>query len=263
MKRLIIPMMFVAIPALAQSAPSPSRPDLDQPSQKSQPSDVPSRDIQSDRGVDADKAENMPSKVGTRQADNGELTDIEVLSRLHHVNQQEIDLANAAAQKAQMPEVKTFAQMIIKDHQQADQDLQKFAQDQKMTLRQPRALNQADATIMSDNDQEATRLRAAPAGADFDKLYANAMLQGHSDVIAMIQQAKSMSKDAAVKGFYDKVVPVLEKHRDHAADIVATLQTQGEPNTGAAGSAEEQKEKPMKPDEEQKEKPIKPIEKDQ
>jgi putative membrane protein len=235
--------LFAAVPALAQSQPSPSRPDLDQPSQKMPASDVGSRDIQQDRGMDAEKAENMPSDVGAQTGDVA-LTDIEVLSRLHHVNQQEIDLANAAMQKAQLPEVKNFAQMMIKDHQQADQDLQKFAQDHQMALRQPRAINQADATILSDDDQEAARLRAAPAGADWDKLYANAMLQGHSDVIALVQQAKSMSKTAAVKGFYGKLIPVLDKHRDQAADIVATLQTQPQ-DTGAAGSVDESAPQPM------------------
>jgi len=229
----------LALPALADDVntnPSPSRPDLNQPTEQMPSSDQQSRDIQQDRGFGetgagsstmAPKAPTaMPPKVGAREGNVGGLTDAEVLSRIHAIDQEEIDLANVAAQKGQLAQVKNFAQMMIKDHQKADADLEKFAKDKGITLREPRALNDGDQKSMQDDKQVAMQVRNA-SGKDFDRIYADAMLQGHADAIAMVEDSVKTTKTPAVKGFYEKLLPTLRMHRDHAADIVATIQTEG------------------------------------
>jgi len=248
----------LALPALADDAntnANPSRPDLNQPTEQMPSSDQKARDIEQDRGfgdtgagtstgvkAPAAPAANVP-KVGAREGDVGGLTDDEVLSRIHAIDQQEIDLANVAMQKGQLAQVKNFAQMMIKDHQKADADLQKFAKEKGITLREPRALNDADQKSMQDDKQVAAQVRNA-SGAQFDSIYANAMLQGHADAIGMIEEAVKETKTPAVKGFYEKLLPTLRMHRDHAADIVATIQTEGVGGTsgsmtGAGSSTED------------------------
>jgi hypothetical protein len=50
----------------------------------------------------------------------------------------------------------------------------------------------------------------------------------------MIQVAEGGAKDKDIKAFYKKLGDTVKMHRDHAADLVATLQTQ--PTTGTSGS---------------------------
>jgi len=231
----------VAAQAQADRPPvsNPARPDMKQDKASKADKDA-TKPEKADKDSDYSKgtdASAMPATPADRDTASGKqqaaLDDAEILSRIHHVNQLEVDAGKLAAQNGQLAQVKSYGQMLQKDHAKADQELTDFAKKNKITLHEPHALNADDQQMLDEQNQLGQKLGALK-GADFDREFANAMLQGHSDVITMLEQSRGSAK-GAVKGFYDKLLPTLRHHRDMAADIVAGIEVQANP-TGTSGT---------------------------
>src|SRR6185437_13955101 len=85
-------------------------------------------------------------------------------------NQSEIALAQLAQTKAQNPEIKSVAEMLQKDHQQAQEKLQTVAQAHGVTL---------DTTPSWTARRTQSKLEKL-SGAEFDQQYAKDMLEDHA-----------------------------------------------------------------------------------
>lgn len=121
-------------------------------------------------------------------------------------NQGEIAMAQLAEQKAQNPEVKSLAQMIKNDHQQAQEKLQTIAQahgvtlDQGLTWSQKRAKGKLEKLM----------------GADFDQQYTKDMLEDHVTDLNKFQKASENIQEADIKGYAQDNIPKLEEHLKHS-----------------------------------------------
>jgi predicted outer membrane protein len=99
---------------------------------------------------------------------------------IHHVaivNMAEIDLGKLAADRGSADEVRKFAQMMIADHTASGDKLKTLAADLKID-----APGQLDDKQMDERDKLAKR-----SGADFDRGYASAMVDGHKDLIDQLE----------------------------------------------------------------------------
>ncbi len=122
-------------------------------------------------------------------------------------NQSEIALAQLAQTKAQNPEIKSLAEMIQKDHQQAQEKLQTIAQAHGVTL---------------DTNPSWTQKRAQSkleklSGAEFDQQYAKDMLEDHAADIKKFEKASQNVEDSDVKQFAQEILPKLQEHLQHTA----------------------------------------------
>jgi putative membrane protein len=89
----------------------------------------------------------------------------------------EVELGRMALDRAANPEVKKFAQMMVDDHTKANEELTTIA-------------TQDNIPIPSGLDDEHNDLRdklAKKTGADFDKDYIDAMVDGHKDVMDKLE----------------------------------------------------------------------------
>jgi putative membrane protein len=121
-------------------------------------------------------------------------------------NQSEITLAQLAQQKGQNPEIKSLAQMIQQDHQQAQEKLQTIAQAHGITLDQNPGWSQKRA------QSKLEKLN----GADFDQQYAKDMLEDHVTDIKKFQKASQSVEDTDVKQYAQETLPHLQAHLQHA-----------------------------------------------
>lgn len=121
-------------------------------------------------------------------------------------NQGEIAMAQLAEQKAQNPKVKSLAQMIQNDHQQAQEKLEAIAQAHGVTLDQGLTWSQKRAQ---------GKLKKL-MGADFDQQYTKDMLEGHVDNLNRFTKASRDIKEADVKQYAQENIPKLEEHLKHA-----------------------------------------------
>ncbi|QJD96471.1 DUF4142 domain-containing protein [Mucilaginibacter robiniae] len=114
----------------------------------------------------------------------------------------EVELAKVAQAKATNPQVKSFADMMIKDHTKANDELMALAKTKNITL--PTTLGNDEQKVMTDLNQK--------KGADFDKAYVSDMVDDHKKDVDLFEKASKDSKDADLKAFATKTLPVLKMH---------------------------------------------------
>ena len=125
-------------------------------------------------------------------------------------NLQEISAGQQAVQKARRPEVRDFAQLMIKDHGQAEQQLLKLAKGRGINL--PAA---ATGGIKPD-------LLLAGA-ANFDSAYVRAMSSGHGNTVQIFENYATTGKDPAVRAWAQQMLPTLKMHLEHIKTIEKQL----------------------------------------
>jgi putative membrane protein len=125
----------------------------------------------------------------------------------------EVDLGRLAKSKATSPKALEFATMMITDHTKANTELKALAGAKFITL--PAILDnktQKDYDDMSKMKKE-----------DFDKAYTDYMVKDHKEDIELFKKEAKEGKDAELKAFAAKHVPILEHHlqmAQQAADAV-------------------------------------------
>ncbi len=138
---------------------------------------------------------------------NGDTSPQDVLSKIHTTNQNEIQMAKLAMQKAQSPEVKQFAQQMIKDHTAADQKVVKLAKQEHLTL---------GKYPLTAAQQGTMDKLMSTSGTEFDKAYMEANRVGHDKAITMLKDAEKQTTDPKVKALIAQLLPTVE-HHDHLA----------------------------------------------
>ena len=104
----------------------------------------------------------------------------------------EVQLGKIAAERAASADVKAFGQMMVKDHSQAGDELKQVAS--QMKIQPPTQLDQKRKDLVD----KLSKLQ----GAEFDREYINAMVQGHQEVLGKVRarfEAKVPAPGAAVE----------------------------------------------------------------
>jgi putative membrane protein len=116
----------------------------------------------------------------------------------------EVELGQLAQQKAVNSKVKDFGAMMVTDHSKANDEMKALAQSKGITL--PTAIDTEEQKVKDD--------LSAKTGADFDKAYVSNMIDDHKKDIKEFENASKNCKDADLKAFAVKTLPVLKMHLD-------------------------------------------------
>jgi len=127
----------------------------------------------------------------------------------------EVQLGELAQQNAASSRVKNFATMMVRDHSKANDQLKALAAQKNITL---------PVTLISDHQKHAEDLRKR-TGSDFDEHYMDMMTKDHKENIDEFEDASKDKdiKDADVKAFAVKTLPILKMHLDSAKAIKESL----------------------------------------
>jgi len=115
-------------------------------------------------------------------------------------NLQEVSAGQLAVEKATRADVRAFGQMMVKDHEQAEQQLLQLAKNQNINL--PAA---ATGGIKAD-------INLKKAAGNFDELYVHAMVAGHGNTVQTFEAYAVNGRNAAVKAFAQQILPTLKAH---------------------------------------------------
>lgn len=126
-------------------------------------------------------------------------------------NLQEASAGQLATQMAKKPEVRSFAQRMVKDHGMSEQELLALAKHRHIDL-------PAAATGGSQPDPMLKN-----AGANFDKMYVHNMISGHNNTVQTFQNYATTGKDPEVKAWAQKILPTLKMHLEHIKAIEQQL----------------------------------------
>lgn len=126
-------------------------------------------------------------------------------------NLQEVSSGQLAEQKAKQADVKSFGQMMVKDHGMAEQELLALAKTRHIDLPPP-----ATGGIKPD-------LLLVNAGDRFDKMYVHAMVAGHGNKIKAFENYAVTGKDPDVRAYAQKMLPALKAHLEAVKAIEKQL----------------------------------------
>jgi putative membrane protein len=155
-----------------------------------------------------------PGATGTAgAADN---VDREFLQNITAANQREIALGQLAQQKATNPSVREFAEMMVRDHQQAGDELRQVLS--KHTIQLP---------VSTDDTNDARERLADLTGAEFDREFMNTMVDEHEKAVEMVRdEAEDNDTHADIRQWASKTLPTLQQHLDRAKQLDEMLERQ-------------------------------------
>jgi putative membrane protein len=119
----------------------------------------------------------------------------------------EVSLGQQMSPKAKNADVKGFADKMVTDHSKANDELKQFASGKGITL-------------PNDTDQEhKDAAQKVMSSKDLDKAYMDAMVKDHDKDVKEFEDASKSARDADLKSWIDKTLPVLKEHQKMAHDI--------------------------------------------
>jgi putative membrane protein len=125
----------------------------------------------------------------------------------------EIEGSQEALKKSSNPDVKKFAEQMIKDHTAVNHDL--------IALAKTKGYTPPDGPSIVQK----TKLKAmsATSGHTFDKMYASQIgVSAHEDAVKLFQNTAAKAKDPDIKAFASDHIKALEDH----LEMARTLQKQ-------------------------------------
>jgi putative membrane protein len=174
---------------------------------------------------------NDPNAVGTagNAAGAGDRAFVQDMSE---AGMAEVELGNLAAQRATNPEVKRFAETMVRDHTKAGEELKQIATTHSISM----------ASSIRDEHRELMSRLTPLRGAEFDREYMKAMVEGHEDVVDRLQTRASEDRFGENKGtvrpersdnpaeadlnqWAANTLPVARQHLEEAERISETLTT--------------------------------------
>jgi putative membrane protein len=114
----------------------------------------------------------------------------------------EVQEGQMAAQKANDPEVKKFAEKMVSDHSKANDKLKQIASDKGVTL----------PTDLPASAQRENAKLSKLSGAAFDREYMKHQVSDHKKVVSEFKSATKNTRDPDVKQFAEQTLPVIEEH---------------------------------------------------
>ena len=173
----------------------------------------------------ADSAAMTPPAGGAMTAPNA-------LAMIGLSNGAEVQTGQIAEQKGTSDEVRDFAKMIVKDHQDMQKEADELATKANLVPAPPAQAEQKRAA----GDQMVQQLNSTAKGAEFDRAYVEGQVQAHQQTLTELQQLQTQVTDNAdVKALIDKAIPKVQAHLDKATQVHSQLG--GGATASAAGTA--------------------------
>jgi putative membrane protein len=202
------------------SATQPLQQSARESSLKPGPAHSRPRHVTSNHQVPSSIKENAASQ--NENAPTGNTT--AVLSQIHRANMTEIALGKLAETKASAPEVRAYADQLVQDHTSVDGTVIAMAQKKGIHLLDQAASSGQGRRGVRNAGQFEQKLASA-SGATFDQLFLKQAGADHQRQIQKLQQDREDANDDDLEELIDKIVPILEQHRQLAQILMKKERT--------------------------------------
>lgn len=169
------------------------------------------------------------------------------LERLHHINQQEIQLGKLAQQNAQSQDVKSFADTMVKEHTAADEKLMSYAQQKGFKLSTPKPMNEMERKHMAAS-KAALEVLQTMKGRPFEAYFLAAMVGEHDLALGKVLAAQQTLTSADVAPMLQQHAQIIAQHRQQAHELLGRIGPGAAVGVGGAGDMnqglEQEKEMP-------------------
>jgi putative membrane protein len=121
----------------------------------------------------------------------------------------EVKLSELAKNRASDAKVKDFANQMIIDHTQANDELKPIADYNKIAW---------PDRLEGDSDTAFKQLTKL-SGPNFDEEYIKVMVKDHDKTVRDFEDASHKIKDTTIKDYINKTLPILRQHQRHAHEL--------------------------------------------
>jgi len=118
----------------------------------------------------------------------------------------EVRVAELAQTNAKSSDVKSFAQMMIKDHSMANDELKALAEKKGIAL----------PATLSNSSQDKYDDLAKKTGKDFDEAYSDMMVDDHQKTVDAFKKEADKGNDPDIKSWASGKIATLEHHLEMA-----------------------------------------------
>lgn len=139
--------------------------------------------------------------------------DSEFLVDQAEINLAEIEIGKLAQQKSTNPEVKKFGKMLVDEHTKSASEVSALAKSKNFTL---------PASLTEEGQDEYKKLNEK-SGVDFDKKFADMMIDGHEKAIKKLEKASKDATDEDVRLWASNNIAGLTAHLEHAKMLKQNL----------------------------------------
>jgi putative membrane protein len=193
-----IALLGLATSTLAQTpAAEPRNPDSSNPAAASSP-----HQREATHGTHADSTKMASSGDA---AMGGPVTPKTFVTKAAQDGMTEVEVGKLAQSKAQSPEVKKFAERMVKDHGKANTELETIAAGKSLQV--PKKLDAEHQSMVQE--------LSGKSGAEFDSAYSQHMAKAHAKAVALFESASKLD-DSELAAFAKKTLPTLKEHKQMA-----------------------------------------------
>lgn len=187
-----------------------------------------------DTGREAGRAEPEKSAMQTESPTAMQMNDGEVAGVLSAANQKEIEVSKLVHSRTKDASVKSFASMMMKDHQDAANKMNAMMTKTGLTVE-----TSEKADELRQSSTQASQDLADLSGAELDRAYMTMMIEDHRKVLDFIDnEALPNVDDDQLKALITELRPTIEMHFQRANEISDKL--------GEAGTSSKQQQKGQK-----------------
>ncbi|MFL5348590.1 MAG: DUF4142 domain-containing protein [Hyalangium sp.] len=156
------------------------------------------------------------------------------LERLHHINEHEIQAGKLAQKNSDNQDVKSYGDMLVKDHTSADQQIMAYAQKKGLKLAEPKPMDDVERRAMTAEKAEAEKLQVLK-GAPFDSCFLAAMVGGHDAALGKLMAAQQNITDNALSPLLQQVSQSVSQHRQQAYTLLGRVGPGAATGVGGSG----------------------------
>lgn len=172
--------------------------------------------------ADAEQASSKSKSASAGKEYDQRPSDTDFVRKAAEMSMAEIKMGELAKGHAQNEQVKQFAERMVRDHTQANDELSQAAQKSGVPL---------PSDVDDKHKQELDKLSKL-SGADFDKAYMQAQVKGHHDTMSLLQGYTKTGKDQDLKAWAQKTLTVVQDHTKHAEQIASQVGAAKHGSTG-------------------------------
>jgi len=143
-------------------------------------------------------------------------SDTQFLAKAILAGRDEVELSQFAAGKAAQPEVRQFAERMVKDHTSMNEKLIDEAQRRKIKLEGTYGTPPLKPT---QEVQKVKQQLEALTGMQFDKAYMQHIIQDHLQAIELFKEEARNGKDTPIRNVAEATLPLLEQHLQQAREV--------------------------------------------
>jgi len=139
--------------------------------------------------------------------------DSEFLVNAAETDLEEIEIGKLAQQKGTDAEVKAFGKMLVDDHSKSFEELKSFSDKKQISL----------PLVATEDSKEAYNDLNKKTGLDFDKKFAQMMVDGHQNALKDAEKVSKEAKDEEIRMWAANKIPTLTAHLEHSKKLKERL----------------------------------------